>query len=172
MKFSAHLEGLTLPNVLRILSVGKLSGIATGIHDNSSSKLVFSSGKIIYASSDNLSRLGYTLLKKKIISEEDLTFALVKQRESNEMMPLGSLLVELGLVKAEVVEENIINHIVKVFNDMLSWEDGLIHFKSQEFLDTIKVLKDGICTEILLLGAAITQEENLELDKELSYVCE
>ena len=65
MDYNAHLEGMSLQDVFQILSVGKMSGIATVIHDGHSGKIVFRRGQVVYASSDTKDRLGYTLVDKE-----------------------------------------------------------------------------------------------------------
>ncbi|MCZ6795747.1 MAG: DUF4388 domain-containing protein [Planctomycetota bacterium] len=167
MSFTAHLPGLSLPDVLQILSFSKQSGIATIIHSGAAGKLVFSSGRVVYASSDTQSRLGYALVDKGVISEEDLEKALRTQKSRVDNMPLASILVKLGVVYPEVLEEETKNHIRNVFRDLLRWEDGIICFDQQEIADTLTVLREGLSIESLLLSAAASHDEDQSIDREI-----
>src|SRR5678815_4038710 len=98
MSFTAHLQGLELPEVLQLISASRQSGIVTIIHAGAAAKVVFLRGRVVYASSDSQSRLGYLLVQRKLITEEDLQRALEEQTRLKQPMPLASVLVKLSLI--------------------------------------------------------------------------
>jgi len=167
MSFTAHVQGLQLPDVLQVVSSSRQSGIATIIHSGAVAKLVFLRGRVVYATSDTQSRLGYSLVQKNIISEEDLQRALERQKEMNCEMPLASVLVKLGIVYPGMLEKETREQIIRVLSDMLGWQDGMFYFEPQEILDTRTVLKEGLSVEALLIEAAAHYDTEVQLDREL-----
>ena len=58
MSFFAELEGMSLPDILRIIGLAKLSGVANVHSERATVKVVFKEGRVIYASRGYTRRLG------------------------------------------------------------------------------------------------------------------
>lgn len=160
MSLEGRLEDLGLPDLFQIIGMSKRSGILTLIHRSGSGRLVFHEGNVVYASSDKKSRFGYTLMRKGIISSDDLEEALKLQKTSATTKPLGTVLVEMGRVTSEVVEEELRAHIIDVVKDLLGWESGSFHFDTEEVVENSALMKAGLGAEFLLLeGARLKDEE-------------
>ncbi len=167
MSFTAHLEGLDLNDVFQIVSIGRLSGIATIIHDAVTGRLVFRRGNVVYASSDTQSRLGFWLVQRGVISENDLATALRAQQTNTHWVPLATSLVAHGFVESDALERQTKDHIRRVVKDLLTWESGVVHFKPCKITDRMTVLKQGLSTEALLIKCAAENDDELKLDCEL-----
>ena len=167
MSFTAHLPGMQLPDVLQVISTSKQSGVATVIHSGASAKLVFVDGRVVYASSDTKSRLGFSLVKRGFISEEDLARALRHQKKRQDGVPLASVLVKLGIVEIEVLEHETRQHITSVFGDLMRWPEGMIFFEVSETPRATTVLREGLSVESLLLEAAVANDSEPQFDREI-----
>ena len=166
MSFNAQLEGLSLSDILQIISSGKLTGIATIIQDWTSGKLVFSQGNVVYATTDSMPKLGYILVHKKLISDEDLKNALKAQTERDERMPLATLLVAKGYVDKEVLEKETTEHIRTIFNRILTLDSGMFHFQPADISDKLVVLRRGLNTEALLINAAVSSDHSKQEEED------
>jgi hypothetical protein len=123
-------------------------------------RVVFNRGQVFYASSDNKHRLGYSLVRKGIITNEKLNQALQAQKEEGFKRPLGTIMVEMDVVSPEVLEKEIRRHIVEVIHDLLKWEKGSFHFELSWPSEEDVVLESGLNTEFLLLEATRLRDED------------
>lgn len=173
MSLEGRLEDLSLPDIFQIINLSKRSGVLTVIRKEGTGRLVFNQGQVIYASSDNRSRLGYTLVRKGIITNEDLENSLRIQKVKGSKKPLGTILMEMDVLSREVLEKEIKEHIIEVIRDLLKWEHGSFHFELGATSEEEIVLKSGLSTEFLLLEATRLQDEDThhqELEKTPSPV--
>ncbi len=170
MSINGRLDDFTLSEILQIISLSKRSGILTLIGPKGSGKLVLRHGRVVYASCDTRNRLGYALVHKKIVSDQDLERALQHQRDKTPDKPIGTILLEMGLVAKEVLEDELRKHIARVFRDLLGWDSGIFYFQVQKApADSVTIMEEGISTEFLLLQGARLHDEgsNPDLDREL-----
>ncbi|MBI4585326.1 MAG: DUF4388 domain-containing protein [Planctomycetes bacterium] len=167
MSIIGKLQDLGLPEVLQILSLGKRSGVLSLIGKRGSGKLVLHEGRVVYASSDNINRLGYNLVQRGLVQAKDLDYALQMQNDFKK--PLGSILLVLGFITREVLSQEIKNHIVKAFQDFMSWKEGIFFFEPEDIDQESLVVKDGIKVEHLLIEQARQQDEecHIVIDREL-----
>jgi len=171
MSLEGRLEDLSLPDIFQIISLSKRSGVLTVIRKEGTGRLVFNQGQIIYASSDNKSRLGYTLVRKGIITNQDLENGLRIQKVKGSKKPLGTILVEMDVLSQEILEKEIKEHVIEVLRDLLRWEHGSFHFELGATSEEAIILKSGLSTEFLLLEATRLQDEDTHqqrLEKPLS----
>jgi hypothetical protein len=167
MSLTGDLKTHNLAEILQLLSFGNRSGVLTMIRNEGTGRLVLHKGHVIYASSDNTNRLGYTLVQKGIVSARDIERALLLQWESKPPRALGAILLEMGVVTREVLEEELHRHIAKVFKDLSTWSQGVFHFKQAE-MTPATVIEKGLSTTSLLLKAAVTvDEQGSHADREL-----
>lgn len=166
MSLEGRLEDLGLPDIFQILSLSKRSGILTLIRKEGTARLVFSQGQIIFASEDSLPRLGYTLVKKQLITNENLEYALRVQKGRGSAKPIGTILTEMGALGKETLEQEIKTHVIEVIKELLGWESGSFHFELGSPLDDEIILNVGINTEFLLLEASRLRDEEARKKKE------
>lgn len=166
MSLEGRLEDLGLPDIFQIIGLSKRSGALTIVRQEGTGRLVFCLGQVVYASSDNKSRLGYTLVKKGLISNKDLENSLRIQKLKGVKKPIGTILLDAGAIDRSTLEKEIRNHVVEVVRDLMTWENGSFHFELGDLVEGDVALKSGINPEFLLLeGARITDEEEREKGK-------
>jgi Domain of unknown function (DUF4388) len=170
MSLEGRLEDLGLGDIFQIISLSKRSGVLTLIRKEGTGRLVFNQGQVVYATADTRSRLGYTLVKKAIITNEDLEYALRVQKGRGSMKPIGTLLLEMGAIDQEVLEREIREHVIFIIRDLLSWNTGSFHFELGPPLNEEVVLRVGLNTEFLLLEGARLQDEEQQAKVEPSSV--
>ncbi|HUK55664.1 MAG TPA: DUF4388 domain-containing protein, partial [Nitrospiria bacterium] len=159
MSLEGRLEDLGLSDIFQIISLSKRSGVLNLIRKEGTGRLVFNQGQVIYATSDTRSRLGYTLVKKSLVTNDDLEYALRIQKGRGSMKPIGTLLMEMGAIDQETLEREIREHIILIVKDLLSWNTGSFHFELGPATDEEVVLRKGLNTEFLLLEGARLQDE-------------
>ena len=164
MSLEGRLEDMGLSDIFQIISLSKRSGVLTLIRKEGTGRLVFNQGQILFASSDMRSRLGYTLVKKGIITNDDLEYALRTQKGRGSKKPIGTLLIEMNALDIEIFERELKLHIVSVVRDLLGWETGSFYFELSSTMDPTVVSNTGFNTEMLLLEAMRLQDEE-EKDK-------
>jgi hypothetical protein len=166
MSLEGRLEDLGLSDIFQIISLSKRSGVLTLIRKEGTGRLVFTQGQVIYATSDTRSRLGYTLVKKGIVTNDDLEYALRVQKGRGSMKPIGTLLLEMGAISQEALEREIREHIILIVKDLLSWNTGSFHFELGPATEEEVVLRQGLNTEFLLLEGARLQDEDQKSNAE------
>ncbi len=159
MSLEGRLEDLGLPDIFQIINLSKRSGVLTIIKKDGMGRIVFNEGNVVYASSDGKNRFGYTLLQKGLISRKDLEKALTFQKVRSSKKPLGTILVEMGAIAKEELENQLKGHIVDVVRDLLTWTIGTFHFNLGKFSEEGVLMRTGISAEFLLLEGARLEDE-------------
>jgi hypothetical protein len=173
MSLEGRLEDLGLTDIFQIIGLSKRSGILTVIYKAGTGRLVFHEGNVVYATSDRKSRFGYSLLQKGIITYEELEEALKIQKTAKTRKPLGTILVEMGVVGQDIIEKLLKEHILEVVKDLLSWDTGSFHFDLGATLQDDIVLPLGLSAEYLLLeGARLQDEEGRSKNREQTPTAE
>ncbi len=167
MSLEGRLEDLGLTDIFQIIGLSKRSGILTVIYKAGTGRLVFHEGNVVYATSDRKSRFGYSLLQRGIVTYEELEEALKIQKTAKTRKPLGTILVEMGIVGQDVVEKLLREHILDIVKDLLTWDTGSFHFDLGATLQEDIVLPLGLSAEYLLLeGARLQDEEERSKNRE------
>src|SRR5579884_465177 len=159
MSLEGRLEDLGLADIFQIISLSKRSGVLTIIRKEGTGRLVFNRGMLIFGSSDSVSRLGYTLVKKGLVTTEELEKALRLQKAGGMKLPVGAILEKTGAISKEVLEEELRNHLVEVVRDFLNWESGSFHFELGSPTANDLTLDAGLNLEFLMMEASRRQDE-------------
>ncbi|MEW6682253.1 MAG: DUF4388 domain-containing protein [Nitrospirota bacterium] len=159
MSLEGRLEDLGLPDIFQILNLSKRSGVLTLIKKDGMGRVVFNQGNVVYASSDNKSRFGYALLQRNLITRGDLERALSIQKARAVKRPIGTILVEMGVMGQEQLETELRTHIVDVVRDLMTWAAGTFQFTLGKFSDEGVLMRSGISAEFLLLEGARLDDE-------------
>jgi hypothetical protein len=159
MSLEGRLEDLGLADIFQIISLSKRSGVLTIIRKEGMGRLVFNRGMLIYGSSDSVSRLGYSLVKKGLITTEELEKALRLQKTGGMRLPVGAILEKIGAISKEVLEEELRNHLVEVVRDFLNWESGSFHFELGSPVGNDLTLEEGLNLDFLMMEASRRQDE-------------
>ncbi len=162
------LEGIGVAEVLQVLSLRKRSGVLTLIGTRGTARILIYDGRVVYTCSETRSRLGYTLVLKSIVSLRELRGVLREQQNSEEHRPIGSLLLEKGLVRREDLEHEIREQILGVVRDLLRWETGIFCFHKSAPPPGALLVHEGLSTEFLLLEISRLRDvEEQGIDGEL-----
>lgn len=159
MSLEGRLEDLGLPDIFQILNLSKRSGVLTLIKKDGMGRVVFNQGNVVYASSDNKSRFGYALLQRNLITRADLERALTIQKARAVKRPIGTILVETGVMGKNQVEQELRTHIVDVVRDLMTWTAGTFQFTLGKFSEEGVLMRSGISAEFLLLEGARLDDE-------------
>jgi Domain of unknown function (DUF4388) len=166
--FAARLEDLELPSILRMLATNRKTGKLVLTRRDGQALLVFREGRIIYAASSSIREtFGSILLCKGLISEQDLTQALEQQHWFREQRRLGSILIEMGKVDQETLDEVMKQQTEAVIAELFRWKTGFFKFEPMEIASGGEVevdVKDflvleGFDTEEVLLEAATALDQ-------------
>ncbi|MFA5074371.1 MAG: DUF4388 domain-containing protein [Nitrospirota bacterium] len=168
MSLVGRLEDLALPDIFQIISLSKKTGTLIARSRKGTGIVVFKDGQVIQAGHDSIrDSLGNILVSQGMLSESALTQALALQKNESDK-PLGLILVEMGEVSRDTLEEVIRKQIEEIVYDLLGWEEGFFNFELGEVSPTEKIpisspdipLQSGISAEYLLMeGSRVIDEK-------------
>ena len=168
MGLVGRLEDLSLPDIFRLITLSKRTGKLTLSRREGNGIIVCRGGKIIYAASDSVrDTLGNILVSQNLLTEADLLAALEAQHESSEAKRLGTILVEMGFLDREKLEEVIRDQFNKVIGEFLAWKTGFFRFDLIEIPESEEVevdakdflLEGGLSSDAVILEAARKLDE-------------
>jgi len=177
MSLVGRLEDLSLPDIFQIISLSKKTGTLIARSRKGIGMVVFKDGQVVQAASDSIrDSLGNILVSQGIVSESVLEKALTLQKRESDK-PLGMILVELGAIPSQTLENVVRRQIEEIVYDLLGWEEGFFNFELGEIApkDKIEVdtqqflLKSGISAEYLLMeGTRILDERKKDMPEPVS----
>ena len=123
-------EGV-LPGLLRELYVGRKSGML-GLHRGPERRgFRFRNGHIVHAdTSVREDRMGEVLVRHGRLTAADLKRAIGFAVRDNKR--LGTVLVELGLLPSDQIEDALALHVHEILAKVFSWSDGTYEFTAEE----------------------------------------
>lgn len=130
MELEGNLKAFQLPDILRFLAMGKMSGMLTFNNNERTIKLTIRDGAIIGAAAgDRFPRLGQMLVYNGLLTRKQLDEVLESQRDATSPRMLGEILVEKGWVPLEQIEAALKLQIREDLWDLFSWSDGQFKFE-------------------------------------------
>lgn len=161
MSLFGRLEDLSLPQVLQLLSVNRLSGKLSVTRQDARGTVVLRDGKVIFATT-NTSRetVGSLLLLERKVSVSRLTEALEIQGSSPVEKRLGTILVEMGVLDPETLRQVVSEQFRRVLSELFRWRSGYLRFqhlaveeRGEVAIDAEDFLyEEGIATDRLVLS--------------------
>jgi hypothetical protein len=167
--FSGRLDNIPLPEVLNFLAVTSKSGRLALTRRDGQGLILMRRGRIIYAASSSVrTTFGNILVSRGVIDETSLLEALERQHFSQEEKRLGQVLVEMGRVSPEDVEEAVRYQIGIVLTELCQWASGFFKFDAVEIPEKGEIEVDaqdfvateGLSTDRLLLEVATQLDES------------
>lgn len=162
MALEGSLKDFGLADILQLIFFQRKTGVLTLEGRMDKIRLFFVEGNIVGAESKRRveeNRLGKVLIKKGLMTEQDLQSVLEEQIISN--MKFGNILVNKRIVKKEQIQEILIGQIKETVTQIFGWKEGTYEFTPQE----VPVDKDfpiSIDTQHLLMeGLRIVDEWSL-----------
>jgi hypothetical protein len=147
-----QLQKMPFGEIFQTISLCKQTGVLTLTDTKGAAKLVFSQGDLFYASLDSMSPFGHTLMKKGIITSEELENALAIQRDEKDV-PIANILEKTGTVAKEVLQGELKKHLVSLVRTLLTWESGSFHFDFGLRIEKEMLLEKGLNLPALLVEA-------------------
>jgi hypothetical protein len=167
--FSGRLDNIALPEVLNFLAVTAKSGRLGLTRRDGQGLILMRRGRIIYAASSSVrTTFGNILVSRGVIDERTLLEALERQHFAPEEKRLGHVLVEMGRVSPEDVEEAVRHQIELVLTELCQWTAGFFKFDAVEIPEKGEIEVDaqdfvateGLSTDRLLLEVATQLDES------------
>lgn len=154
MGLEGSIEEFGLADILQLLYFQKKTGVLTVESRLGRVKIYFHNGDIVGAESKHRleeKRLGRILVKKGLLTEEDLKQVLSKQRSSGEKF--GNVLIKATGITKEQVKDVIVNQLTETIVQLFNWKKGSYEFKPHKVVldrdleitvDTQHLLMDGL----------------------------
>jgi len=133
MALVGRLEDLRLAEIFQVLALFRKSGTLTLSRGDSTGVFLFKEGKVFHASNGYSSpAIGDFLVDRKLISQETLNAAIATQRLSEERKKLGAILVDMGAISYEALQEVPRDQLQNIAREFLRWDSGFFNFKAVE----------------------------------------
>jgi hypothetical protein len=167
MSLFGRLEDLSLPQVLQLLSVNRLSGKLSVTRQDARGTVVLRDGKVIFATTNTAREtVGSLLLLERKVSVSRLTEALEIQNSSPVEKRLGTILVEMGVIDQATLRQVVSEQFRRVLGELFRWRSGYLRFQHLAVEERGEVAVDaedflfeeGIATDRLIL-AVITDAD-------------
>lgn len=154
MALEGSLREFGLADILQLLYFQRKTGVLTVQGRLDKVRLLFHEGNIVSAESgkrDAGSRVGRVLLKKGVITPENLKTAIEEHKRTGQR--LGAILITNGFATQEDVREVLVFQLTETVTQLFSWREGKYEFTPQGVpedkgvtlsLDTQHLLMDGL----------------------------
>lgn len=130
MELEGQLGAFHLPEILRFLAMGKMTGVLTLSGQGRKVSLSIQEGHVVGThAADRHLKLGQLLVYNGIITRKDLDETLEEQQCSKEQPMLGELLIERELAERRQVEQCLELQTKEELWDLFSWDDGEFKFE-------------------------------------------
>lgn len=162
MALEGSLRDFGFADILQLIFFQRKTGVLTIEGRLDKVRLLFIEGNITGAESKRrieANRLGKVLVKKGLLSEDDLRDILREQKDTNAK--LGNILIRKGFVQKEQVEEILVGQIKETIVQIFNWKEGTYDFTPQA-VPADKDIPVAIDTQHLLMeGLRIVDEWTL-----------
>ena len=157
MSLSGKLDQFNLADLLQLLTITGRSGKLNLSKPHRRGLILMRRGKVVYAA--NLAHreaLGSLLICRELITEAQLRAALAEQnRSADEELRLGTVLVDMGVLTRETLEEVIRKQTLEIVRELMEWGECYFRFETMEVLDLGEV---GVDVSELVLGEGMSSD--------------
>jgi hypothetical protein len=138
MSLTGKLETMGLPEVLQWISTSRKTGTLYLRRASVEKRIVFQTGEI-YSSWSNHPResLGQFLIRGRLVTEEQLFGALLRQEQLGKM--LGGILVDDGVITPDQLRQALQTKAEETIYDLFEWPDGDFQFRDGEFAEMFHI---------------------------------
>lgn len=129
MALEGTLSDFSLPDIFQLISLQRKSGVLTLKGKDDIVTVFFKEGNILAADSQQERiehRLGYYLVRAKLLSDEQLKKALDIQKET--LQRLGNILLSYNFITKEELQKTLQLVITQKIYKLFRWRDGEYHF--------------------------------------------
>lgn len=132
MALEGSLKEFNLADILQLIYFQKKIGVLTLQNRTDKIRVLFHDGNIVGAESrrrGSEDRLGNVLVRREIITEEQLSEAI--ERQKTDGGKFGSILVSGGFTTKEQIQEVIKFQISEIMGQIFAWKEGRYEFTPQ-----------------------------------------
>jgi hypothetical protein len=157
MGLSGNLRTMDLPEILQWISSGRKTG-TLHLARRSVEKRIFFDGGVIHTSWSNDPResLGQFLIRDRLVTEEQLFRALLRQETEGRL--IGSILIADGLLSEDDLRGSLQAKAEETIYDLFLWPEGKFEFKDGELPANITVFIDVDVTGVIMEGVRRVDE--------------
>ena len=131
MSFTGTLDDFSPVEIITVLDLLRKSGKLRLNRGDDEGLVVFRRGKIIYAASSGFrENLGTMLLARRLVDEGQLVEALGLQVACSEEKRLGTILIEMGALSQDDLNDVILEQVIQTVAEFGHWESGEFDFSS------------------------------------------
>src|SRR5512143_1347472 len=151
MSLKGDLRTMPLPDVLQWVATGHKTGTLHVERRSVQKRIVLREGSIFSSwSNDPRESLGQFLIRLRLLTEEQLFRALLKQEEKGRL--LGSILVADGLLGEEGLKRALKAKAEETIYDLFLWPSGLFEFHEDELPEKVLITFETPVTPVILEG--------------------
>ncbi|MDH4211886.1 MAG: tetratricopeptide repeat protein [candidate division WOR-3 bacterium] len=152
MAIKGSLVEASLPEVIQLLAYSLKSGCLSVTDGSNFGNIFLQDGKIVHATIlKRDSRLGDSLLGRRLFDKNILKQALGVQKAKKKR--IGEILVEMGAISRQILEEELKRQIEDAIFTMLTWNKGYFNFE-EGLLPAAGEHTIQLSSKDLLLGSA------------------
>jgi hypothetical protein len=162
MALEGSLIDFGLADILQLIYFQKKSGILTLSSRRDRVQITFLEGNIIAADSRKRAeenRLGRILLKKGLISENDLRGVLEEEKSTGAKV--SDILINKGMVSREDIAATVALQVTDTVTQLFSWKEGTYEFQVQPTIQKAGIPLNLDTQHLLMEGLRILDEWSL-----------
>ena len=157
MGLSGNLRTMDLPEILQWISTGRKTGTLHLERRSVEKRIVFQGGTVHTSwSNDPRESLGQFLIRDRLVTEEQLFRALLKQETEGRL--IGSTLIADGLITEADLRRTLQAKAEESIYDLFLWPEGKFEFKDGEVPENVTVFVDVDVTGVILEGVRRVDE--------------
>jgi len=157
MGLSGNLRTMDLPEILQWISSGRKTGTLHLERRSVEKRIVFQGGVIHTSwSNDPRESLGQFLIRERLVTEEQLFRALLRQETEGRL--IGTILIAEGLLNEDDLRRSLQAKAEETIYDLFLWPEGKFEFKDGEMPPNISVFIDVDVTGVILEGVRRVDE--------------
>ncbi len=151
MSLSGNLRTMALSEILQWLAIGKKTGTLFLERESVQKRIVFRDGCITTSwSNDPRESLGQFLVRERLVTEEQLFKALLRQEEEGRL--IGSILVADGSLPEAQLQRCLEIKAEETIYDLFMWPDGAFDFREGDYPENVQFAINADVTTVLMEG--------------------
>jgi tetratricopeptide (TPR) repeat protein len=167
MAIQGALSDVSLADISQLLGMGGKTGCLTLTNYGNTGSVYFEDGTVIFATVTNrLDRLGDLLVTHQAITRDQLSAAVAKQAPGSGQR-LGEVLVELGSLTQEKLDEYIAVQIEEAVYLIFQWNEGTFKF-DPDIMPEETVFRVSLSIDGLLMEGARRVDEWSVVEKKIT----
>ncbi len=167
MPLKGNLKDFNLPDLFRLIRLGRKSGTLNITNGEARGYVCFREGNVFFATHKwKRLPLGQRLVQSGLANDNQIEETLDLQRTTRKGQRIGSILVELGYLTRESLEVSIKEQIRDAVFNVLHWTEGQFDFDSNQVFPE-EDIGLSMSTEDLLMEASRYLDEWHEIEKEV-----